>query len=984
MQRAGVSYPALAARGLLALTLVLTAGARAHALDAARTLTQYVHRIWQVTQGLPQASIYAVVQTSDGRLWLGTQTGLVRFDGVRFTTIDEVNGVSMADVWVTELIEDHQHALWIGTDASGVFRLQDGVLTRFSKPEGLPSDAVQCLFEDHGGHVWACTANGLATWDGHAFQTFAPPAHPALGNVAAACETPDRHLWIAHDGRMLDTWSNGRYAERSIAMSRSGAIRTVMCTSSGDVWVGTTDGVFQVRGDREHHLTTADHLADNSVLTLAESRDSAVLVGTSNGFSRIRGRDVESFRAQDGLSQSAVYALYEDHEGTLWVATGHGLNQFLDGRATPYTTSEGLPSNDTGPVVEDHAGTIWTGTLGAGLARFDDHRFSTLTTGDGLASNSVLAIAEDQAGNLWVGTDRGLNRVHDRRVDGTWTTARGLPADTVRALIVDTSGALWIGTTRGAAVYRHGIIERIAGSNASITALGADNDGRIYIAPRDGSLQTYSAGALRNVADDQLALRHVDAMYTDKAGVVWIGTAGDGLLAIDHGRISRYSVRDGLFDDSIYAILGDDHGRLWMACSKGIFSVDRAQLLRFAPDQTHKVISTPYSPTDVLRTIECKPGVQPAAWSGSGGQLWFSTTRGLLVLDSKNADRRFEAPPAAIEEITVNGERTSSTSGIGTLPPGRNNVAFRYTGLSFVVPTRITFKYTLEGFDTKWVDAGTRREAFYTNLPPGHFRFRVSACNLDGECHEAASAVAFVVEPRYYQHAWFIPLCIVGAALIGLTGYRLRIRRLREHFDLVLAERSRIARELHDTLIQGFSGITMAMQALAARLPATQDQRALEQIVSDAGTSLREARRSLSGLRSRPAAGSGLADAIAQTSRQLTEARGIRLKLRLDNWDRTLPPEVEDNLLRIAQEAVLNAVKHSGARSLLVALERTANRVRLVIKDDGSGFDGQTAAAQAGHYGVLGMRERAAHIGAELSLDSAPGNGTAVSVTMDA
>jgi ligand-binding sensor domain-containing protein/signal transduction histidine kinase len=966
---------------LLIVALTLAIGRRADALDPARTLTQYVHRIWQVQQGLPQASVYAVIQTSDGHLWLGTETGLVRFDGVRFTTIDEANGVSLADVWVTELIEDHQHALWIGTDASGVFRLRDGALTRFSRREGLPSDAVQCLFEDRSGRVWVCTAEGLASWNGHAFQTFNPSDHPAR-NIAAACETPDRRLWVVHDGRMLDTWRDGRHQERSIAMSRTGVIRTMMCGGSGEVWVGTTEGVFEVTDNHERHLTTADHLADNMVLTLTESRDNAVLVGTSNGFSRIRGHEIESFRSRDGLSQSAVYALYEDREGTLWVATGHGLNQFLDGRATPYTTSEGLPSNNTGPVVQDHAGTIWTGTLGAGLARFDGHRFSTLTTRDGLASNRVLAIAEDGLGNLWVGTDRGLNRVHDGRVDGTWTSARGLPSDHIRALVVDNSGALWIGTTRGTAIYRRRTVERLAGSSVSIAALGADRTGQLYIAPRDGSLQVYSNGTLANV-DDRLAPRHVDAIYTDPAGVVWVGTAGDGLLAIDHGRISRYSVRDGLFDDSIYAILGDDHGRLWMACSKGIFSVERAQLLRFSLGQTHKLISTPYSPTDVLRTIECVPGVQPAAWAGSDDQLWFSTTRGLLVLDSKNPDRRFGAPPAAVEEVTVNGERTSSVTDAGTLPPGRSNIAFRYTGLSFIVPTRISFKYMLEGFDGKWVDAGTRREAFYTNLPPGHFRFRVSACNLDGECHEATSAVAFVVEPRYYQRAWFIPLCIVGAGVAGLAGYRLRIRRLREQFELILAERIRIARELHDTLIQGFSGITMAMQALAARLPANEAQRALEQIVADAGASLREARRSLSGLRSRPEAGSGLASAIAQASRQLTEAKGIRLKLKLDTWDSTLPPEVEYNLLRIAQEAVLNAVKHSGTRSLVVALERTATRVRLLVKDDGAGFD-CNGSTQAGHYGVLGMRERAAHIGAELNLDTAPGAGTAVSVTMDA
>jgi signal transduction histidine kinase len=352
------------------------------------------------------------------------------------------------------------------------------------------------------------------------------------------------------------------------------------------------------------------------------------------------------------------------------------------------------------------------------------------------------------------------------------------------------------------------------------------------------------------------------------------------------------------------------------------------------------------------------------------------------VLDSRNADRHFDPPPAAVEEVTVNGEKTRSTSDIGALSPGRNNVAFRYTGLSFLVPTRITFKYTLEGFDAGWVYAGARREAFYTNLPPGHFRFRVAACNPDDECQEATGPSSFVIEPRYYQRAWFLPLCILGAALAALGAYRLRFRRLREQFDLILAERSRIARELHDTLIQGFSGITMAMQALAARLPPNDERHTLEQIVADAGTSLREARRSLSGLRNRPGEAADLAAAIAQASRQLTEANGIRLRLKLDTAESALPPEVEYNLLRITQEAVLNAVKHSGARSLVVALERTATRVRLLVKDDGAGFD-RHAESRPGHYGVVGMRERAEHIGADLNLETAPGFGTAVSVTME-
>jgi signal transduction histidine kinase/ligand-binding sensor domain-containing protein len=958
--------------------LVLAGAVRADALDPGRTLTQYVHRIWQVPPGLPQASIYAIAQTADGRLWLGTQQGLVSFDGVRFTTVALQSGVSFADVWVTALHEDRAHALWIGTDESGLFRLERGVVTRLTRRDGLPSGAVRCLFEDHGGRLWVCTPDGIAVWDGRLFQPFAPGRDRSWRDVIAVCQTPDGRVWIAHDDRQVDVWPPRAVGSDPVAAAiGNSAVRAMRCGESGEVWIGTSNGLLGVASDRVRRMTTANGLADNLVLTLVESRDGALLAGTNNGFSRIRGADVESFRPRDGLSQSAVYALEEDREGSLWVGTGHGLNQFLDGRATPYTTSEGLPSNDTGPVLRDRAGTIWVGTIGAGLARFDGHRFSRLTTRDGLDSNAVLALAEDRAGDVWVGTDRGLNRVHEGRVDSAWMSDRGRPHDRVRALATDASGALWVGTTRGVAVYRGGAIERHTGPAIAAIAQGAD--GSMYVAPEDGALEVYANG-IRKTLDGGEALRHVDAIYADADGVVWLGTSGDGLYSIDHGRISRYTVHDGLFDDSISAVLGDDRGRLWMACSKGIFSVDRGQLLRLRAGAASKVVSTPYSPTDVLRTIECKAGIQPAAFATADGLLWFSTTRGLLVLDSRNAERRFEPPPAVIEEVTVNGEQTDPAE-LTDLGPGRNNLSFRYTGLSFVVPARITFRYRLEGFDANWIEAAARREAFYTNLPPGTFRFLVSACDLEGDCGPAASSAAFSVEPRYYQRAWFIPLGLAGAALVGFAGYHLRIRRLRDQFALILAERSRIARELHDTLIQGFSGITMAMQALAARLPPSGERHALEQIVADAGTSLREARQSLSGLRSRPETGRGLADALAAMSRQLTEARGIRLRLQVDGWSGTLPPEVEYNLLRIAQEAVSNAVTHSGSRSVLITLDRTAARVRLRVEDEGSGFD-SAQAARAGHYGVLGMRERAAHIGATLDLRSAPGSGTAISITL--
>jgi signal transduction histidine kinase len=316
------------------------------------------------------------------------------------------------------------------------------------------------------------------------------------------------------------------------------------------------------------------------------------------------------------------------------------------------------------------------------------------------------------------------------------------------------------------------------------------------------------------------------------------------------------------------------------------------------------------------------------------------------------------------------------------LPAGRNNVEFGYTGVSFIAPSRITFRYLLEGFDKTWVDAGARRQAFYTNLPPGRFRFRISACAADDVCSDMPNAVAFGIESRYYQRAWFIPLCVAILALAGWTGYGLRIRRLRAQFNLILAERGRIARELHDTLIQGFAGITMAMQALAARLPSSGARATLEEIVADAGQSLREARRSLAGLRSRPDTPSQLAAALAQTARSLTDAQDLRLKLTLNDQRPDLPADVSYNLVRIAQEAMLNAVRHSGARTLDVKLESTSKRLHLSVNDDGTGFDDEVA-PPLGHYGLIGMKERAAQIGADFEVTSERGRGTTVSVLLE-
>lgn len=960
--------------------LFLAAMCPAFGLDPTRTLTQYVHRIWQNQQGLPQGTIYSIVQTHDGYLWLGSQTGLIRFDGVRFDTLENIRRTTPPSLWIRSAIEDSNHALWIATADAGIFRMQGESFTRYSGAEGLTSESITCLAAAKNGDIWACTDGGMARI--HAGKLTMLSNTP----VRTACEATDGTMWAAGDNASLSSWDGTKFVAHHIAkLPADASIRALQCFDDG-LWVGTTVGLVRIDKNGERLLTSKDGLADSRILCLAEIREGGLWVGTRNGFSRLRNGEIESYRPQEGLSQSTVYSMFEDIEGSLWVGTKNGLNQFFSARALPYTMNEGLPSNDTGPILQDKRGNIWIGTLGAGLARFEGKRFEVTTSKQGLASNTIHSLAEDRDGALWVGTTSGINRLREGKVDATYSTERGLPSANIRALFFDHAGTLWAGTEKGLATFSGGSFSSPknlpAELKGSIAAINEDRDGRVYVATEHDGLFVYQDGSVHELLQDGAPIRDADALYTDPDGLLWIGTVGGGLHLLDHGKMKTFFVRDGLFDNEIYGIIRDDQDHLWMACSKGLFSVSRQDLLKVAAGKQKKFVSTPYSPTDALRTIECRAGVQPGSAHMQDGRVWFSTIRGLYVFDPNHLVLNIPPPPVVIEDTTVNGERVEPAA-IAAIPPGLKNLEFTYSGLTFLQPNRITFRYMLEPFDKKWIPAGTRREAFYTNLPPGSYKFRVVGCNADGICNEAGASTSFNLAPHFYQRWWFPPLCAVLLGIAAWMIYQLRIHRLREQFNLILTERSRIARELHDTLIQGLSGITMEMQALAGRLRSPEERATLEDIVRDAGTCLRETRRSVAGLRS-SAQGpdAGLASAIAQAAKQITEAKAVKLKLKLEKSPNDMSPEVQYNLLRIASEAVNNSVKHSGAKTIEVVLQCSPDALRLSVKDDGAGFSRENGNVRPGHYGLIGMKERAAQIGAEINLASEPGRGTTISVLL--
>jgi signal transduction histidine kinase/ligand-binding sensor domain-containing protein len=940
------------------------------ALDSSMSLTQYAHRIWGQEEGLQQPTIYSILQSRDGFLWLGTQDSLIRFDGIHFREFENAAEAGLQRTLIRSLAEDTDGNLWVASLGGGAVRISPHHhVRRFTTKEGLPADDAFCVAPDQAGSTWVCTALGLVRIDrAEKMRVYSTADGLPSNQVRDTCVAADGTRWVTGSDFGLGSW-DGKHFQRSEGLRPHEVATALTCAKDGSVWVGTSHGVLAMAGQQSRRLTTRDGLPDNEVLSLIEGPDGTIWIGTNDGVTRYRNGELNVYRTRDGLSHSVVLSLFVDREGSLWAGTKDGLDQFTDGKVTPYSTNEGLLSNETGPVVEDNAGELWVGTLGYGLNVFDGRHFRGLTKKDGLLDDYILSLQNDRAGDIWVGSRSGLNRLHHGRVIASY------PSPAVRALSVDAQGDLWAGTSSG--LNRFDGKRFVHVSNGGVVSLNAGRSVRLFISTdangfsllKDGKETVYSLDITHPVVCSYIDVERKEA---------WLGTNGSGLVIWKNGAVTHMRVKDGLFDNRIYSILRDDAGNFWMASSKGIFRVSEQDIDDFTNHKLHYVTSIPFS-TGQLR-FECRSGVQPAACRTRDGRLWFSTTNGLVVLDPHRLADNATPPPAQITSIIVNGQRREAVDGLDLLPSERN-LEVRYAGLSFVSPEKMTFRYTLVGFDKTWTEAGSRREAFFTNLPPGHFRFRVIARNADGVASTRDAEFNFVVEPRLYQRAWFFPVLGVVAAGLIVAVVRLRIRRLKHRFDEVLGERSRIARELHDTLLQGLSGITMQLQALWTKLPVSKERTQLGEIIQDAARCSAEARQSLWGLRTLASSGSvEFSSKLQKMALDAADRGRLARVLRVDAVSLAGSPEVEYQLLRIAQEAMSNVVKHSGARKLEVELEQSPEQIKMMIKDDGAGFDAERR--RPGHFGIVGMFERAKEIGANLSIDSREGQGTTLSVVI--
>jgi len=951
------------------------------ALDPIKSLSEFGSQTWLTENGLPQNTVQALTQTKDGYLWIGTQEGLARFNGVNFVIFDRDNTPQFKSNDVRSLFEDESGALWIST-SYGLVRLFRGQFTSFTTDNGLPDNSVGPITQLTGSAVLISTGGGLARYHDGGITAF-PANNPALDNIQSLFRDKSGTVWIGAATGLLtlkgDALASANLPEELSRLS----INSITQDQNDRIWLGTDSGLVAYDLNSAQVYTVKNGLPDDHVNSVAADPAGCVWLGTLKGLARLNPATKPNLMVADTITSNLVLSLLVDREGSLWVGTeSGGLNVLRDKKFSTLTTRQGLVSDVVKVIYQDKDGSIWIGT-NDGLTVLKGGTNKTFTTNDGLSSNVVLSLYGDSNGTLWIGTPDGLNEFKQGKFR-TITVAEGLSSDFVRSIYVDRNGLVWIGTRNGLNQLKDGNFKTFTTkeglANDFVGAVYEDSNGVLWIGTR-GGLSQYLAGSFTNFTTKQgLSNDVVTSLHEDGNHDIWIGTNGGGLNRFRNGSFVPYTTRNGLPDNVIYRILEDSQRNLWCSTPRGIFKIALQELNDFADGKTQVVRATPYGTSDGMLTRECSGGGYPAGWKGSDGKLWFSTIKGVAMIDPNNTQYNRQPPPVSIEQVRVD-DKPLATSGLVTLAPGTNRLDFYFAALSFVAPDKVRFKYKLEGFDPNWIDGGGQRAAFYTNLRPGNYTFHVIAANNDGVWNEQGATFQFYLRPHFYQTYWFYALLLLVLGLAAWQLYQLRVRQMRAQFNAVLAERTRIAREIHDNLAQEMLGISVQLEVVARTMPANAEvaRNHLDRVRLLVRHGIAEARRYVWDLRSQALDNADLPTALSETVRRLTADHSVESQVQVSGVFRSLPSGVEDNLLRICQEAINNAVTHGKPEHVFVNLTFDIRTVRLSIRDDGQGFD-PAKVEKNGHFGLVGIRERAENIGGKLTINSSADNGTEIVV----
>jgi signal transduction histidine kinase/ligand-binding sensor domain-containing protein len=962
--------------------LILVAAPSLFALNPNLSLGQYLHTSWTQEEGSALPPTYAVAQTADGYLWLGTGNGLFRFDGMRLTEWSPTAGPALLNLHIGWLRAASGGGLWGGT-ASGLWRVDRGRLIGYPALGKLPCPVIVSILEDRSRGVWllnVCPAvrtlallspdGGLQTFGIHdglpgqplralfhdtqgglLLVTTAAVCHWSPGHTAVCSKAPTRDLrsiaeigngeLLMADGEknQIFRFSNGQAEPAGPHIQDATFSEAILYDRDGNIWIGTMgQGLLRIRQNRVDRFTRTDGLSNNVVTALTEDKEGDIWAATARGIDRIRDPKLQLYSTQSGLSSDLVSSVYAARDGGIWIGTAGGMNRLAGEQLTVHSSSAGLPSPMVNSSYEDPFGKLWVATNG-GLVFLHGDRFVEVLTRSGQHLLHVYNIAGDPSGTVWL-ADSNLGLFTVRGGVAHPVTVPALDTGDIVALSVPRAGEVWLG-------HQHG----------GITVLGEDSSK--HYDSREG-----------------LGNGPVRALYTDRHGTVWAGTS-DGLSRFRDSRWTTWTAAQGLPDGGVQGIVADDTGGLWLLTPAGVLRLPLTSL----EGPAKSLQFTPYGWTEGVRLGNGM--TNPRLTRSRDGRIWVCTEDGVAAIDPARMKKNPVPPPVAIEQVIADGKVYD--------PWLRGETAFRghdlqivYTGISLMAPEQVRFRYRLDGLDRQWTDAGTRRNVSYVNLPPRHYRFQVIACNNDGLWNNAGADFALRVDPYFYQTKWFAVLCLTAVTLLVWSAHRLKVRRVVSRLQLIAAERVRFGRELHDSLLQGFSGVVFLLEAAARQFetaPLAAKQR-LERAIDQADRSLREARQMIVSMRIPALENNTLPEALQTTALEMVADTSVDVQFEIKGRPEQGPYNVEANLFLIAREAVTNALKHASAKRIRLELCYKPKELHLTIQDDGVGFEPGEAAAKAGHFGLHNMQERARLLRGWFSVRSAPGKGTTIEVTV--
>ena len=954
----------------------------------------YYFETWDADRGLPQNGIHSILQTRDGYLWLATVDGLARFDGVRFAIFNIGNTPGLNTNRFERLYEDKNGDLWITTADVWLIRYHDGVFSSYSTGGETRDDVATGIWEDAGGNLITSTRKGLAKFQDDKWIAMpSPEATPCTKTFVSAGTL----AWCDDDAGVHVLKRDGSSALYTLKQGLSSInVSYVFQDTAGNMWIATRDaGVNLIKNGN------ATQFPLQNVTAITETRDGALWFGTAGaGLVRLQDNRFINYTTKDGLADNKIMCVYEDREGTFWAGTiNHGLVHLTHQLINTLDQRQGLSPVNTYAMLEDHEGAVWVGTWNDGLARYQNGRFTHFTIESSYGPLKwVSALAEDEQGQLWVAA---LNSSVGVFKNGKFASLPELPGEvhSVSVLLPDRDGALWIGTDVGLKKYQqesfttYDTNDGLAGSE--VKALLRDRQGRLWIGTY-GGLSQFAGGKFTNYRkEDGLASNHVRSIYEDEQGVLWIGTYDGGLSRLQNGKIVSYTVKDGLFDAGVFQIVEDSHENFWLSCNHGIYRVSKKELNDFANGKTDVIHSVSYGKRDGMLNVECNGGAQPAGFKASDGRLWFPTQEGVAVINPDEIQTN-PLPPTVIIESGLLDQNQVDVHRALRIEPGQESLEIHYTGLSFIKPEQITFSYRMEGLDKNWVEAGTRRVAYYAHLPPGQYTFTVRAANADGVWNTKAQQLVITVVPPFWRRWWFVTLSVCGVLAAVFLVYEARISRLRqaraaqEAFSRQLiesqeSERQRIAAELHDSI--GQSLLIIKNRALFGVMKADGDGPAREEfdeIKLSASQAINEVREIAYNLRPYLLDRIGLTKTLEAMIEKIAAASNLQIRSTIAPIDGMLSKEAEINLYRIVQEAVNNIVKHAEADEATIEVQAEQNAIRIRIADNGRGFN-QPALSESSPrgFGLTGINERVRILGGSCHISSTPGQGTTISITLE-